>query len=510
MNTSRLHRQPLVLACAALLTVPAHAATSQEEMLRFLEKMNSRLEQLEQRNAELEKQIKTQPAPALESRIKTLEASQAKITEGLDSDRISENEPELTSRLKAVEKDALSMKKAAKKIDALDGLKTGVSLTTIAQRPNGLPPNTTNGSSQLNYRADATIELPLAPMGDTSHKLFAHFRIGQGQGVNTPLSALGGFAAAPNAVAFRASGAAADDSVPILGQAWYQASIPIPFGEFKAHSREKLEVTFGKMDIFGFFDQNVAAGDEGRQFLNSAFVHNPLLDAGAQIGADANAFQPGFIASYLNESSKPETWRLSLGIFGSGPRGANYQRTLASPLVIVQAETARKFFDGLTGNYRLYTWQRSEGSQIDGTTAHHSGWGASVDQKISAGLTLFGRYGQQMAGKVRFDRALTLGSEINGSYWSRSGDALGVAAGILRASNVYRDAGLRTLDVDGNGTTDIAYTPGGSEKLAEIYYRYRVSKQFELSPNFQHIAKLGGNTDASSVKIIGLRAQFAF
>ena len=510
MKSSHFHLHPLALACAAMFALPAHAATSQEEMLRLLEKMNTRLEQLEKRNAELEKQVKSPAAPALESRIRTLEESQARISEGLDSDRISENEPELTSRLKAVEKDALAVKKAAKKIDALDGLKAGMSLTTVAQRPSGLPQNTSDGNSQLNYRADVTVELPFSPIGNVDQKVFAHIRIGQGQGLNAPMSALGAFASAPNAVAFRASGANPDDSVAILGQAWYQASIPLPFGGFKPRSREKLEITFGKMDIFGFFDQNAAAGDEGRQFLNSAFVHNPLLDAGGQIGVDANGFQPGFVASYLNETSKPETWRLSLGVFGSGPRGANYQRTLASPLLIAQAETSRKFLGGLTGNYRAYTWQRSQGNELDGTTAHHAGWGLSADQKIGDGLTLFGRYGQQMSGKVRFDRALTLGSEINGSYWSRGGDSLGIATGFLRASGAYHDAGLRTLDVNGDGISDIAYTPGGSEKLAELYYRYRISKQFELSPNFQYITGLGGNADAASVKIVGLRAQLVF
>ena len=45
-------------------------------------------------------------------------------------------------------------------------------------------------------------------------------------------------------------------------------------------------------------------------------------------------------------------------------------------------------WSGLTGNYRLYTWQRSQGSELDGSTAHHAGWGLSADQKIGDGLTL--------------------------------------------------------------------------------------------------------------------------
>jgi len=133
----------------------------------------------------------------------------------------------------------------------------------VAQKPYGLPPGTADDNSHLNYRADITAELPLEPIGDVQHKLFAHFRIGQGEGMNAPLARLGAFASAPNAIAFRASGANPDDSVAILGQAWYQASIPLPYGGFKPHSHENLELTFGKMDIFGFFDQNAVAGMKG-------------------------------------------------------------------------------------------------------------------------------------------------------------------------------------------------------------------------------------------------------
>jgi hypothetical protein len=510
---SALNLKPLALACAALLAAPAHAAPVKNKTRRLLEQMNVRLEQLEKRNAELEQQVRAnaqRTEQALVARLKTLEDTQTKVTQSLDSDSLSENEPELTSRLKAVEKEALAFRQAAKKIDALDGLKAGMSLTTVAQRPHGLPQGVVDGGSQLNYRADVTVELPLAPIGDTRHKMFAHVRIGQGQGLNAPLAALGAFASAPNTAAFRASGVSPDDSVAILGQAWYQASIPLPVGGFKPRSRETLELTFGKMDLFGFFDQNAATGDEGRQFLNSAFVHNPLLDAGHQIGVDANGFQPGLIVSYLNETARPETWRLSLGVFGSGPKGSNYQRSLTSPLIMAQAETSLKLFDGLSGNYRAYIWQHSKGLELDGATEmRHAGWGLSVDQKVGDGLTLFGRYGQQVSGKVRFDRALTLGGEISGSRWSRGADAVGIAAGVLHASDAFRAAGAAG-DLDGDGIADFSYTPSGSEKLAEIYYRYRISRQFELSPSFQYIARPGGNPEAASVKIFGLRAQVMF
>lgn len=486
------------------------AASADPKLLKLIQQLNERLERLEQRNAELEKQLQVPAALGasdFDRRLRSLEVANAQVEKSLGSDNISENEPELTARLKAVEKDALDMKKAASKIDALDGLKVGASLTTVVQRPDGLPHGTTDGNSQLNYRADVTVNLPLGSIGDIDQKLFAHFRMGQGLGLNHPLSNLGAFASAPNAVAFRASGANPDDSVAILGQAWYQASIPLPFGGFKPRSKEALELTFGKMDIFGFFDQNAVAGDESRQFLNSSFVHNPLLDAGREIGVDANGFQPGVVASYYNWASKPETWRLSLGVFGTR-QGANYQRYFSSPLIMAQAETSLKF-DGLSGNYRLYYWRNGQGEQLDGSISRHAGWGASADQRVDDDIVLFGRYGQLTQGQVRFDRALTVGAEFNGSSWSRGGDAIGLAAGWLRASDDYRAFG-GSGDIKGDGTGVFAFTPDSAEKVAEIYYRYRISKQFELSPDFQYIWKMGANPDADNVAIYGLRAQFSY
>ena len=482
------------LAAAGMVT-PALAAKTDPALL---EKLAARMEKLEARNAELEKEVKT------------LKSDSEKITKGLDSERISQYEPELTARLKAVENDALAMKKSSKVIEKLEGLKAGASLATVAQKANGFPHGTKDANSQLSYRADATIELPLEAIGDVEHKLFAHFRMGQGLGLNTPASNLGLFASAPNATAFRASGSNPDDSVAILAQAWYQASIPLPYGGFKPHSREKIELTFGKIDIFGFFDQNAAAGDESKQFLNSVFVHNPLLDAGGEVAVDANGFQPGFIGAYVNESNKAEPWRVSLGFFGAGEQGASYQRSFRSPLAIAQVEKQLKLFGGLSGNYRAYAWHRDKAATLDGRTEQtHTGIGFSVDQRIGDGANVFGRYGKLVKGERPFDQALSVGAEVNGAYWGRGGDAIGIGGAWLRSSKEYRRLGGGGDQIsDGAGV--FIFAPSGAEQVAELYYRFRVSPQFDVSPDLQWVGRTGANPDADSVKIVGVRANVAF
>ncbi len=430
----------------------------------------------------------------LEQRVQELERRDARIDKGLETDTLSENEPELTARLKALEHQSVSTLKAARTVESLEGIKVGASLTTVAQHPGGLPAGSAANQSELNYRGDVFIGLPLEHIGDTEQQLFAQFRFGQGNGLND----LAAFSR-PNASAFRVLSTKPDDSVAVLGQAWYQASIPLPFGGFKPRSHETLELNFGKMDPFVFFDQNAAANDETRQFLNTAFVHNPLLDAAGDIGVDANGFSPGFRVSYLNRRDNPETWRLSLGVFGAG-EGANYSRFFSSPLVIAQAERSLKLFEGLTGNYRAYYWRNGQAADLTGLVERHSGVGLSVDQRYGDAVTLFGRYGHQVSGDVRFDRALTLGAELGGSYWQRGADAVGVALGWLRTSPEFT-AASPALD---------AYAASGAERVLELYYRYRISKQFELTPDLQYIAAPAGNQDAPAASVLGLRAQVTY
>jgi len=490
---NRLLVAALAAAGLATLSVPATAATSEAQLLQ---KLADRLERLEARNAELEKEVKT------------LKTENEKIGKGLDSERISENEPELTARLKAVERDAQDAKKAAKVIEALDGIKAGASLTTVAQRASGLPSGTTGGRSQLGYRADVEVELPLGNIGDIEQKMFAHFRLGQGLGHNETFGNLG-FFSPPNGTAFRVSGVDNDNSSALLAQAWYQASIPLPRGGFAPQSTEKLELTFGKIDLFGFFDQNEVAGDEAGQFMNTMLVHNPLLDGGGEVAADGNGFQPGVIAAYVNDADGAP-WRASLGFFGAGERGASFGRSFNSPLAIAQIEKQVKFAGGMTGNYRAYAWRRSQATELDGTTqARHTGFGVSVDQEVGDGVKVFGRYGQLTSGQMAFDRALTVGAEINGGHWGRAGDAIGFAGAWMRSSDDFRRAG-GSGDLDGDGTADFTYAPSGAEKLAEIYYRYRVSEAFHLSPDFQWLSHPGANPDAKTVKVLGLRANVSF
>lgn len=438
----------------------------------------------------------------LSARLEKLEQAQAQSEKALQTERLSEKEPELVTRLKAVEFQTLSMQKQARQIEALEGITVGASLTSVMQAVNRDGSATGARQSRANYRGDVSVTLPGGDMGDIESKIFIHFRFGQGTGVGLRST----YTSTSNTVAFQTAANRPDDSFAILAQAWYQLDVPLPRGGFKPQSKERLQLTFGKMDPFVFFDQNAAADDETVRFMNNAFVHNPLLDSGGDVGADAYGFAPGMRLAYRSEQVKPDTWEVSLGAFGSGP-GANFSASPSKPFVIAQLQTSRRLPGGLTGNYRAYLWRNGRSADFTGAAERHAGWGVSVDQRVGDAVTLFGRFGDQLHGRVRFDRAWTLGAELGGSYWSRAADALGIAAGVLRTSSAYRNEAAM-LDLDGDGKPDPQ--AWGYERITELYYRFRVNSRFDLAPGFQWIQRPGGDGAAPSIKIVGVRARIGF
>jgi carbohydrate-selective porin OprB len=78
----------------------------------------------------------------------------------------------------------------------------------------------------------------------------------------------------------------------------------------------------------------------------------------------------------------------------------------------------------------------------------------------------------------------------------------------MRTSADFRND-APTLDADADGNADFGYAADGSERLVELYYRWRVYEKFEVSPDWQHISHPAGN-GAKDMNLIGLRAQLTF
>ena len=460
-------RNPHWLLIGGLLAAQAQAqaAPDNEALMQALQRLTQRVEQLEQTNQRL-------------------------LAE-LAGHEVTDQERDLVKRLADVEIEVLSMRKQARMIETVQGISASAALTMVAQEEIGS--GTHDSGSQLNYRGDVSVTLPGGSLGEAKGRIFAHFRVGQGEGLSLASPT---YTSTPNTTAFYLDSASADDANALLAQAWYQLDVPL--GASKDEAMEHVEINLGKIDPFVFFDQNAIADDESSHFLNNAFVHNPLLDSGGAVGADRYGFSPGVRIAYHNGRQRPDWWRVSLGAFGAG-EGASYTDSFDQPFLIGQLEVGRQFLPGRDGTWRLYAWSNTKASAYDGaTTERHAGWGLSLDQLVTQDMTVFARYGHALKGHVRFDRALTLGTEIGGSRWQRGEDRLGLAVGWLKTSDGYG-----ADDPDG-------YSPGGAERLAELYYAWQVNEHFELSPDLQWIGRPGGNAAAEGIRVVGLRARVGF
>jgi len=470
-------RKTLISVALALPAWPALAAPNDDAMRAELSRLVQRLDQLEAANRQLQ------------TRLAEVEHQ--------------EKEEAMASRLEDVEIELLSLRKQARAIEMVEGVSAGAAMTMVAQK--ALTGETNESDSQLNYRADISVTLPGGEIGDAEGHLFAQFRLGQGEGLSfiNP-----GFSSTPNSTAFQLT--EGDDAAAILAQAWYQMDVPL--NGTREDASKHLEINFGKIDPFVFFDQNAVADDESSRFLNNAFVHNPLMDSGGVAGVDAYGFSPGARLAYHADGTAGEWWRVSLGAFGAG-KGASFKDSFDQPFVIAQLETGHQYLDGLAGTVRLYAWTNGRATPYanaaDSGTERQSGWGLSADQQVTETVTLFARYGYATQGHVRFNHATTAGMELSGAAWGREKDRLGLAGGWLSASNRFQ-ADAPTLDADGADGPDFGYAASGAERLAELYYAWHVNEHLELTPDLQWISRPGADGAAGDVTVLGLRATMGF
>lgn len=447
---------------AALAAGPALAEPISADVAELLKSMQARLDRLEARNAELERRLAQQATP--------LPAQPA----------APQADAALAARVADMEKEVATLRD---KPDPLGGIHVGASLILAAQRVDGGGAD----ESQLNTRADIEVELPAGAIGDAEGRVFAHFRAGDGDGVGN------GSFATPNATVL------GNVNAPVLMQAWYQLDIPLG-GD--SGNLGQLEVTLGKIDPFGFFDGNAIADDESEQFMNLAFIHNPLLDAGGDIGVGAHGASPGVRLAWVSDINGGNHWTASLGLFGAG-NGADFNTSVGNPLTLAQLEYAGKLWKGLEGAYRLYGWSNAQAwdtvndldanGEFDDTQEKHTGFGLSLDQQISANTTLFARYGHSRKGTLPFDKAYTLGAQFGGAAWGRDNDRIGLAFGSLATSDAYRAAG----------------SGSGSERILELFYALQLNDTVQITPGIQRIDNPAGARTGDQT-VWTLRAKAAF
>jgi hypothetical protein len=227
---------------------------------------------------------------------------------------------------------------------------------------------------------------------------------------------------------------------------------------------QKLAVSLGRLDLTSMFDRNTAANDETSQFLSDALVNNPVL------GLSSNG--AGLAAVYDPKKS----WNFKFGVQQSNPDATNL-----SDSVYTLAEVgyrARPAFLG-EGNYRA--WYRTDNS----AGRQRTGYGVSLDQKLTAHVTAFGRYGSaepSLLNRGR-DRFASVGLQLQ-TAWV-----------------------LNPQDVWGIGYSQLDLATHQNEKLFEAYYNMHLSEKLHISFHLQNVAELEADGTKRGFVVPGLRFQ---
>ena len=329
------------------------------------------------------------------------------------------------------------------------------------------------------YSADITLGKEFKEVGG---RAFLHLEAGQGAGLEDNLTLYSNV---------NRDAGDSENRVEVT-EFWYEQ------GLFK----DKLVLTFGKLDPTAYFDQNEVANDETTQFLGRIFRNSPTLEF-----PDNTA---GIRLAYL-----PVEWlELGYGVFDGN---SDWEKIGDNLFNIGQAHFKTNFFE-LPGNYRFYGWNNNvyhtKWSDTEKAKEAAYGFGLSFDQKVTDIVTLFTRYGWQnpklynpdimATGELNYslEHSWSAGLQIEGKPWGREKDVFAFAVGQAFPSDDYKKY-----------TTQIIDPKAKPEGHLEAYYRIHVNDHLSLSPDFQYIWNPFGKDvadDTSGIFVGGMRAQVDF
>ena len=228
---------------------------------------------------------------------------------------------------------------------------------------------------------------------------------------------------------------------------------------------QKLTLVAGRLDLTNYCDTNTAANDETTQFLSDALVNNPALGLSENGAGMAAIFDPktGF--------------RFKIGYQQSSSTATNLSDSLFYLTEVSYQWTPFKIGEG---NYRL--WYRTDNSSGNDQNA----FGISIDQKLAAAITLFGRYGSAESDAGRRDHFYSGGLQIRGGFVYNPEDAWGIG---------YSHYSLGT---------------GDRERLAEAYYNLRISEKLQFSFVLTHVSEDPAASRKVAYFVPGMRLQASF
>jgi len=282
----------------------------------------------------------------------------------------------------------------------------------------------------------------------------------------------------------------------------------------------RITLTLGEISVLDIFDQNSYAGDVTSQFLNWALVGNEAWDY------PANSL--GYITGLAAELNQPN-WTARYGFFQM-PSVANgmaiNQQYLQSWGMVTEFE--RRFvIHKHPGAVRLLAFLNRVHSgtyadaldsplrpavAADPSYCLSYGFGLNTEYELTKGVGAFARLGWN-AGQTPdwayadVSRSGSAGLSINGDFWHRTNDTVGLAGVVNGISRVQQDyfaaGGLGILAGDGALSYNL-------EKTLETYYKAQVWKNFYATADYQFVTNPAYNAARGPVSILSMRLHWEF
>lgn len=256
-----------------------------------------------------------------------------------------------------------------------------------------------------------------------------------------------------------------------LGRAFYQQSLRLRDGEIRGRA--------GIVDLTDFFDTNLFANNEARQFINGAFSNGAAFKTGVSA--------PGFMFEYERDPWLFQPDWLDRIVLRGGYAVSRTERAFTSPLWAGELELATTL-RGRRGHWRL--------GGTAGAVADAGGLGTfhvSVDQWLTDRLGVFGRYGSSNTGEGSLSFGPVGRAYSGGMQWRFRDATERVSAWSIGFSQAFPS-------LDGLG----------SEKVLESYYRWQVTRNAALTPSFQLVSGAGGQSSGGLHTVYGVRLFFAY
>jgi len=340
-----------------------------------------------------------------------------------------------------------------------------------------------NDTSALTYTFDLSLQSQVSEHGTINVALEA----GDGEGIDPSIGAL----SATNYDAFYSeltSAVAGSTNVvaPSISQAYYEG----------VYMDDRLVVNIGKLDIHSLFDDNAYANDETDQFMSAIFTRS----ADTTYAQLDYYYAPGLALQYTISD-----W-LDVALIEANGNDAGFNEVFKK-LYSVGQITFKPTINGLGGNYRFYLIEDHRNSTnttftdiTTSRTTNNQAWGVSVDQALPGHAGVFARYSTQDDGILEntVTSSWSLGAVIEGATWDREADAVGIGYGRLK------------LNSDPAAVSAAGISNPDDETHVEVFYKLGVNDHLTLTADIQMVSNIGGEANADTVTIGGLRGQVNF